>query len=439
MYSYIRLISFLILSIILFACRSQNGFFSSKKSPREKYLSSIEDAGLNNTNLGRLWINAADRSLKQPLTINAPYQEKGYFAQEKPAATGYKIGLKKGEMVEIKITSTPSTGSLIFIELWQIETGKEPKLISAADTTSRTIKEEIDQTAEYIIRVQPELLKSISYTLNVQTAPSLAFPVRKSDRPQIASLWGADRDGGSRSHEGIDIFAKKHTPLLAIADGHIRRTGTNELGGKIIFLQPKGKDYSIYYAHLDSQLVETGQSVKTGEVIGLMGNTGNARSTPPHLHFGIYTNTGAVDPLPFIDDNKQKPLPITSDTGFINQYLRTRATVPIFAAPDDKSTKSGTLENASVIFITGATGNWYRIETEDGVSGFIPSNNLTPETWKKLKLKKAAELKDDPSINSPVVSSLNTGTELSVLGHQNGYYLVNHASLSGWVAMADLN
>ncbi|RYY98431.1 MAG: M23 family metallopeptidase, partial [Chitinophagaceae bacterium] len=74
----------------------------------------------------------------------------------------------------------------------------------------------------------------------------------------------------------------------------------------------------LYYAHLDEQRVRPGQHVAAGDILGLVGNTGNARHTPAHLHFGIYTAGGAVDPFPFIDKTEhaaaalpKRPLPTT--------------------------------------------------------------------------------------------------------------------------------
>lgn len=59
-----------------------------------------------------------------------------------------------------------------------------------------------------------------------------------------------------------------------------------------------------YYAHLDgyAEGIKTGDTVLAGDTIGYVGNTGNARTTPPHLHFGAYTATGALDPLPLLVD-----------------------------------------------------------------------------------------------------------------------------------------
>ena len=137
---------------------------------------------------------------------------------------------------------------------------------------------------------------------------SLAFPVA-GKRSNIGSFWGASRDGGSRSHEGIDIFAKKGTPVVAIANGTIVSKGRTPLGGKVLWLKPAGHSWSAYYAHLDKQKVKEGQYVRKGQVIGTVGNTGNARHTPSHLHFGIYTGKGAVNPLPYVKNSPKIVVP----------------------------------------------------------------------------------------------------------------------------------
>ncbi|HYF30248.1 MAG TPA: M23 family metallopeptidase [Chitinophagaceae bacterium] len=132
-----------------------------------------------------------------------------------------------------------------------------------------------------------------------EVSKSLVFPV-SGKKSNIGSFWGDVRDGGRRKHQGIDIFARKGTPVLAIADGIIVSKGNTPRGGKTLWLQPVGYPWTVYYAHLDQQKVKEGQFVKKGEVLGTVGNTGNARYTPAHLHFGIYTWIGAVNPLPYV-------------------------------------------------------------------------------------------------------------------------------------------
>ena len=128
---------------------------------------------------------------------------------------------------------------------------------------------------------------------------SLAFPVA-GKRSNIGSYWGASRGGGSRSHEGIDIFAKKGTPVVAVTNGTIVSRGRTPKGGKVLWLKPAAHSWSAYYAHLDKWQVKDGQYVRKGQVIGTVGNTGNARHTPSHLHFGIYSVRGPVNPLPYV-------------------------------------------------------------------------------------------------------------------------------------------
>ena len=127
----------------------------------------------------------------------------------------------------------------------------------------------------------------------------LVFPVA-GKKSNIGSFWGDERDGGKRKHRGIDIFAKKGTPVVAISDGIIISKANTPRGGKVLWLRTLDYPLVAYYAHLDKQYAKEGQYVKKGEVLGTVGNTGNARTTPAHLHFGIYSLTRALNPLPYV-------------------------------------------------------------------------------------------------------------------------------------------
>lgn len=78
------------------------------------------------------------------------------------------------------------------------------------------------------------------------------------------------------------------------------RRGHNALGGNVVWvLGPGGQRH--YYAHLDRFAhVPVGQRIEPGTVLGYVGNTGNARMTPPHLHYGIYGSAGAINPFPLL-------------------------------------------------------------------------------------------------------------------------------------------
>lgn len=130
----------------------------------------------------------------------------------------------------------------------------------------------------------------------------IAMPLEDVSKKQIADTWQAPR-GVGRRHEGQDIFARKGTPILSATSGYVYKVGENNLGGQTVsVISAGGRIY--YYAHLDSYApgLEVGNRVTTRTVLGYVGTTGNAQGTPPHLHFGVYTFTGAINPLPLLTD-----------------------------------------------------------------------------------------------------------------------------------------
>ena len=132
--------------------------------------------------------------------------------------------------------------------------------------------------------------------------PGSRCRLKTSRRKQIADTWQAPR-GDGRRHEGQDIFAPRGTPILSATNGYIYNIGENNLGGQTVsVISSGGRVY--YYAHLDSYAsgIEVGDRVTTRTVLGYVGTTGNAQGTPPHLHFGVYTLTGAINPLPLLTD-----------------------------------------------------------------------------------------------------------------------------------------
>ena len=130
------------------------------------------------------------------------------------------------------------------------------------------------------------------------TPDTLPVPVQGVAARRIADTWGAGRSGGRR-HEGTDIFAARGTPVTSATRGIVVRISDSGLGGRQVWvLGPGGERH--YYAHLDDWTpgLHVYQVVRPGDRLGSVGDTGNARGTPPHLHYGIYGEGGASNPHP---------------------------------------------------------------------------------------------------------------------------------------------
>lgn len=106
--------------------------------------------------------------------------------------------------------------------------------------------------------------------------------------------------GKKTMHSGLDIANKSGTPIIASADGIISYSKTKSGFGKVIVID-HGYGYSTFYGHCSELKKEVGENVKRGEVIALVGNTGN--STGPHVHYEVRVNGVATDPKKYILDN----------------------------------------------------------------------------------------------------------------------------------------
>ncbi len=132
--------------------------------------------------------------------------------------------------------------------------------------------------------VLPEFFAAVPLTRDAE----VLMPVEGVTLSQVSDTWGAARSEG-RAHEGTDISAPVGTPIYSATPGYVYRIGTNPYGGNVVTVVG-GAGVRYYYAHLSAfnENVQEGQYVTLETILGYVGNTGNAATTPPHLHFGVY-------------------------------------------------------------------------------------------------------------------------------------------------------
>ena len=265
------------------------------------------------------------------------------------------------------------------------------------------------------------------------------FPVQGRTDAAVGSFWGADRDQGARRHEGIDIFAPRGTAVVAAAAGVVTRTGETPVGGRVVWLAEAEHGSHLYYAHLDRQLVTPGQMVRAGDTLGLVGNTGNARHTVPHLHFGIYrTGQGAVDPFPFV----RRADPVPAAPGGAEQrgeFVRLRVPGVLHAAPSGAGKAPGQrqlIPPALPLLVLGRQGDDLRVQTPTGQLGYVAAVATVAAAaapLRRLTLRTAIELRNRPALSAPVLGVLPGQAAVVVLGQSAGYRLLrSRTGQTGW-------
>lgn len=375
-YGYLGLLLFAMAQV---SCNTLNSRIFSKKTIREKYEDKLEKDSGKHHPLVNAWLNSAEYSLNNPLSISTPYYETGRFSADNPTATSLKVFLERGRKLSVKLNKTSAQPYAVYVDLWYAgDSAREtpPRFISAADTVNNSLDYVAEKDEWLIVRYQSQISINGSYTIAISPKASFSFPISPAVKSNIGSFWGVDREGGARKHEGIDIFAPAKSPVVAVADGYITSVSENKLGGKVIFMRPDETNYNVYYAHLHEQLVTTDQRVKAGDVIGLTGNTGNAKNTPSHLHFGIYTFGGPIDPLAFVEKRKEPASKI--ETKILNPFMTTSRQTKVYA---DLSILNpiATLNKQVSLQAEAFNGNYYRVILPDGRKAFAEAKNLVAQ------------------------------------------------------------
>ena len=196
-------------------------------------------------------------------------------------------GLPAGSQIEVGYseafvrTALPATGAAGT----EPPVGDEPQLLPPTTTPLVGVPQVID----------PPLGGAATYV----------YPVYGPN--DYSDSYGTSNGGGSFQH-GVDLFGQLGQPVLAVAGGTLFSVGWNESAGNRLWLRDRqGNEF--YYAHLSafSTLTSNGAHVEAGQVLGFMGDTGNANGEPTHLHFEIHPvsmlflgNDGAVDPGPYL-------------------------------------------------------------------------------------------------------------------------------------------
>ena len=344
-------------------------------TPYEAYQASLVDAGLAETALAREWTWAGREALENSAPVTLPFQEEGFVTPESPSAAAYRVALPRGRKLVAEVSIDSPEGTRLFVDMFRApDDERDPfRPIFSSDSASLAFVYEPWRGGDFVLRVQPELLRGGRYRVALRQEAQLGFPVQGGGMTDIGSRFGAARDGGRRSHAGVDIFAARGTPVVAASGGRVNRVSVTRLGGKVVWVRDPVRNASVYYAHLDSQYVRGGEQVQPGDTVGFVGNTGNARTTPPHLHFGVYRRgEGAVDPFPFLDPPRGALPAQEADLALLGGRVRPRSEeARLHAGPGTGAEVLAELDDGAAMRVVGAAGSWYRVRLAGGREGYL--------------------------------------------------------------------
>ncbi len=409
------------------------------ETPRDRYQAQLTEMGLDRTALGRDWVAAASRAIEAPVIIDAPHNELRYLDPNSATAVGYRLTLRRGQRLLAAIGADSLPLDLrVFIDLFYAEADHvlTPSLVRSADSLDRALEFVVGRPGDYILRVQPELLRGGRLSVTVTTHASLDFPVAGRDMAAIRSRFGAPRDGGRREHHGVDIFAPRGTPVVAAIAGRVTRVGYRGLGGNVVWLRDTLNDRSLYYAHLDRAIVAEGMRVVPGDTLGFVGNTGNARTTPPHLHFGIYVRRGGpVDPHDHIYEPPNRLASFVGLHDLVGRLGRTKGSdVRLRARPDAASDATIVLSEGTPVRLLAGSGRWYHVRLPDGRLGYVSYAAIEPVD---APLRLAALSEPSVVLTEPggiEFETLAAGDILPILGQFGEFALVRNGNgMVGWI------
>ena len=407
-------------------------------TPYEKYMKDLEAANLHGRPMVKQWIAEGERAMRDSVRVTLPLSETGSFLSHEPEARSYKFEARDGQVLTLKGATSSTGNAKLFVDLflWKDDQWK----VQASADSILELTYEFERDAKCLIRIQPELLVNAYYSLQLQLTPVLINPVKGASNKSIQSFYGDQRDGGKRSHEGIDIFAKKGTPVVAPTSGVVSRVGYSRLGGKVVWMHDKKRGHSYYFAHLDSQYVQTGQNVNQGDVLGVVGNTGNARFTPPHLHFGIYQSR-SKDPLYYVKTLEALTEKTVLDTSFRVAAFKTVAkTSPLLSGPNASSKEILMLDRNHFVRVVAQSRDWYRVSLPDKIEGYVLKKDIAPvRSGDPVKLKETAQVRTGISPYAPVIDELTNDTTIELLASFKEHrYIKTSDGLFGWVTLNTL-
>lgn len=305
-------------------------------------------------------------------TVRPPHVERARFGPVDPSGLGYRVALQTGDTLRVTVE-----GGAARLHAFPAGEAEHAELAAlAASHGDGTLELVAAGPGDVVVLVHGEPDGDV-LTVRVDRSGTLLFPVTGKGLKDVISPFLDSRDGGRRAHHGVDIAAPRGNPVRAVADGTIERVETTPLGGLTVRLLEARTGHIHYYAHLSSAFVEAGERVAAGQTLGGVGNTGNARNSPPHLHYAVFDGSAILDPVallasvPLQFDDAQ-PSPLLGTAG------RTRVAGAALRAAPTSIGPARSLDHHHPVQVLAETGRYLRVRDASGQEGYLAAWVVDP-------------------------------------------------------------
>ena len=372
------------------------------------------------------WREAGEAALARPLALALPHLESlslGAGAAVAPVGA-FEVRLAPPDVLHLRTAAGAGAVGGLIVDVLQRRGEYLARLASFGPAPIDT-RWTPPVDGAYLVRAQPALGTVGAFAVALERRAPLDFPVLTDAPDPVRSPFGAPRDGGRREHHGIDIFAPRGTPVLAAADGVVARVGDSTRGGLHVWQRAEdeaGRTIgSLYYAHLDRVEVLAGTRLARGARLGTVGNTGNARSTPPHLHFGLYRRfVGPTDPAPLVGERRVPIGPLTPGHA-APPWLAVRSpALNLRAGPGTGFDVVARLARADLVRVLALADGWARVRAHPPggtpLEGFVARALLGPPAPVPGVLERERHLLADAAPGAPRLATLAAGSEIGLLG-----------------------
>lgn len=419
------------LMIVLAGCM---GIGPKNSDSYGKYISALQEAELHKTAMAQKWIDAGVRAMNDSIIVELPFAETGFFQAGNPDARGYRFEVQAGQVLTVDVATRTEPDGRLFVSLFRWEPTGWQSIYDADSATA--FQRSFDEYTICLLRLQPELMVDLYYSLHLTLTPDLINPLSGSGH-QEGTVYGSAAYPNVLAGTGIRIAVSKGTPVRAPTDGTVVQTDMFSGNAFVRILDRNGNLY--YFSNLEHLEVRPGNFVIRGDTIGYVSAVG-VKKGKPYLYYRIYPRE-VNDALKDVVRMSPEGFDSLTDSTYSRMPHRVvSSTATMRNGPGASGLVKEQLLGGMYLDVAGQSGSWYYSILPDGTRGYVHQDDIERTLRSTMvNLSSAAFLKTLPSDNGIPVRLLEPSASVFALAWYDQFTLLEASQgIRGWVEDASI-